>query len=456
MLVLTSLAFAFIAGPLHQSEGSCCGAVSSELVPRGVAPSAEFVSKLDRSVPVEVHPELWAVEWRVEDPISTGATLAEAFGFEPDVLQGREVGIWSLDDFRVVLRKSRGGDETAPGIGDDSIQLNLEVEDLAKAMERARRAGLVVGDRSRSPVGGQAEVRLAEGQRVDLMSLDPEYGSLSRRGEAEIGVFCVSLLVDDVEASRSLWASLGWTGERFPSKQVIVPLEGPGPLPVVLHGRTDVGSRGSAPVVSSLLLFETTDLDPWVESVLTGATVFSTPVGRGLALGEVSEVPLRLVERNDAQLAFERIRALEGVWEGRSTAGWHAECEYQVIAGGSVVAERTNFEAHPGDTMMTLFHMDDGRLLLTHYCVAGNQPRLVATDFRSEGTEVDFEFLDGTNLPTRDHGHMDSVKFRFPDRDRLHSRWSWYQDGAEGWMEEIELRRAMPESDSPVASPTGK
>ena len=35
--------------------------------------------------------------------------------------------------------------------------------------------------------------------------------------------------------------------------------------------------------------------------------------------------------------------------------------------------------AHPGEEMMTAFYLDGGRLMLTHYCVARNYPRLVAT-----------------------------------------------------------------------------
>jgi hypothetical protein len=84
---------------------------------------------------------------------------------------------------------------------------------------------------------------------------------------------------------------------------------------------------------------------------------------------------------------------------------------------------------------------DGDRLLLTHYCVARNQPRLVLKESAEDGQLLRFQFLDGTNLPSRDHGHMDKAEYRFVDRDHFTSRWTWYQDGQESWMETIEYRR---------------
>ena len=88
-----------------------------------------------------------------------------------------------------------------------------------------------------------------------------------------------------------------------------------------------------------------------------------------------------------------------------------------------------------------MYHLDGERLMLTHYCVAKNQPRLLATSFSDNGKTVTFTFLDGTNLPSRDRGHMDKVIIRFVDNNHVISQWSWYQNGKESWMEEIQLER---------------
>lgn len=147
-----------------------------------------------------------------------------------------------------------------------------------------------------------------------------------------------------------------------------------------------------------------------------------------------------------AQAGFERFKKLEGKWRGRSTKGWEEITHYKTIAQGSVVVE-TSFDAHPNETMMTMFYLDGDRLMLTHYCVARNQPRLEATAFEDDGRTITFTFRDATNLPSRDQGHMDKAVFRFADDDHFSSQWTWYQDGRENWMEEIKCDR-QPEEKS--------
>ena len=141
-----------------------------------------------------------------------------------------------------------------------------------------------------------------------------------------------------------------------------------------------------------------------------------------------------------AQQTFERIKKFAGKWKGKSTRGWEEEVSYKVIAKGSVVVGNS-FDAHPNETMMTMYHMDGDKLMLTHYCVAQNQPRLVATDFSQDGNTITFTFKDATNIPSRNKGHMDKLVLKFIDDDNFTSRWTWYQNGKEKWMEEIRLKR---------------
>jgi hypothetical protein len=155
-------------------------------------------------------------------------------------------------------------------------------------------------------------------------------------------------------------------------------------------------------------------------------------------------------DASSARTAFEQFKKLEGKWRGRSTKGWEEVINYQTIAQGSVVVANS-FDAHPNETMMTMFHLDGTRLLLTHYCVARNQPRLVASDFSKDHKSITFTFLDATNLRSRDQGHMDKMVFRFIDENHAVSRWTWYQNGKESWMEEIALER-IPQSETKGSS----
>jgi hypothetical protein len=139
-----------------------------------------------------------------------------------------------------------------------------------------------------------------------------------------------------------------------------------------------------------------------------------------------------------AKAAFERLKSLEGEWDSYSTRGWAGDVRYQVIAGGSAVLAVSRFEeAHPGESMATVYHFDGDRLMLTHYCIAKNQPRLFATEIGEGGQSVTFTFRDATNLPSRDRGHMDSAIYTFPSPDRFTSRWTFMQNGKASWMEEI-------------------
>lgn len=155
------------------------------------------------------------------------------------------------------------------------------------------------------------------------------------------------------------------------------------------------------------------------------------------------------VTPEQAKAAFERFKTLEGEWIGRSTKGWEERVSYKTIAAGSCVLE-SSFDAHPNEMMLTLVHMDIDRLMLTHYCVARNQPRLLATRISESGDEILFTFLDGTNMKSRDAGHMDSCRVVFEGPDVVITQWTWYAKGQENWMEEIRLERL------PREAPAGK
>lgn len=146
-----------------------------------------------------------------------------------------------------------------------------------------------------------------------------------------------------------------------------------------------------------------------------------------------------------AHSTFARLKKLAGKWKGRSTKGWEEDVSYKVIARGTVLVVNS-FDAHPNETMMTMYHMDGDRLMLTHYCVAKNQPRLVATSFSADGNTVTFTFKDATNIPSRDKGHMDKLILTFIDENTIKSRWSWYSNGKESFMETIKLTRIKERS----------
>ena len=91
--------------------------------------------------------------------------------------------------------------------------------------------------------------------------------------------------------------------------------------------------------------------------------------------------------------------------------------------------------------MLTVYYMDGDRLLLTHYCMAGNQPRMQAKTFNPETGELEFQFLDATNLASPGAGHMHNVRIRVADRDHLSSAWDFYENGQLKHTETAEYTR---------------
>ena len=137
---------------------------------------------------------------------------------------------------------------------------------------------------------------------------------------------------------------------------------------------------------------------------------------------------------------FAKLKKQAGLWRGHSTKGWENRLKIQVIAKGSAILETSEFVDTPGEGMVTTFYMDGDRLLLTHYCEAGNRPTLSATSEASNG-DITFEFVEGTNMPDRNTGHMDKVIYRFIDDNHYSSQWTWFANGKETWLENIEYER---------------
>ncbi len=171
-------------------------------------------------------------------------------------------------------------------------------------------------------------------------------------------------------------------------------------------------------------------------AVLPGCAVSGS--GRSAVSASDAAVRAAALTKDQVAGAWERLKSLEGSWVGRSTKGWTERVDYKLIAKDSCLVE-TSFDAHPNETMLTTWCRDGDRIVLTHYCVARNQPRLVLTGVG--GDALTFEFLDATNLASRDVGHMDKLVMTFT-AEGFTDQWTWYQEGEERWMEKIEHKRA--------------
>jgi len=142
-------------------------------------------------------------------------------------------------------------------------------------------------------------------------------------------------------------------------------------------------------------------------------------------------------EASAGPAAYARLKTLVGEWEADTAMG-KAHISYELIAGGTSLVEKESAEKMPA--MLTVYYLDGDRLLLTHYCMAGNQPRMQARTFNSGTGEVAFEFLDATNL-TPGAGHMHNAKIRVADHDHLNTEWEFYENGQRKMAETAQYTR---------------
>ncbi|HKU28205.1 MAG TPA: hypothetical protein VJQ54_22245 [Candidatus Sulfotelmatobacter sp.] len=148
-------------------------------------------------------------------------------------------------------------------------------------------------------------------------------------------------------------------------------------------------------------------------------------------------------EELQAIAAFARLKSLAGDWQSVGPNGEHSRLNYQVISGGTAVMERFSSDAlpHNGGSMITVYYIDKGQLVLTHYCIAGNQPHLRATLYDPQSGELDFDFVSGGNIVSGEEGHMHSARIRFVDDDHVSSEWQFMQARAPKFTELSQFTR---------------
>lgn len=135
------------------------------------------------------------------------------------------------------------------------------------------------------------------------------------------------------------------------------------------------------------------------------------------------------VPQSKPDTGFDRLKSLVGEWEAKAETGNSVRVSYKLISGGSALSEVLAPAGEP--EMLTVYNLDGKHLMLTHYCSAGNQPRMRALPSAAGTPELRFAFLDATNLASPAEGHMQKLAIRFEDSDHFIQRWTWRANGQE-------------------------
>jgi hypothetical protein len=127
--------------------------------------------------------------------------------------------------------------------------------------------------------------------------------------------------------------------------------------------------------------------------------------------------------------ALDKMKKLAGTWvladkDGKPTD--QVASIIKVTAGGSTVHE-TLFPGQPME-MVSIYTADGPDLIMTHYCVLGNQPRMKA-DPKSPANQIVFRFAGGANLDPKKDKHMHGATLTIVDDDHLEAQGIGWENG---------------------------
>lgn len=178
------------------------------------------------------------------------------------------------------------------------------------------------------------------------------------------------------------------------------------------------------------------------------------PLTLALLLVPMALAGAALAQQSDAQKSFDKLKSLAGVWQGsvttnppmpKETDDKPLRISLRVTSRGNALVHEMKESGAPDDPTrtddpITMFYVDGARLLLTHYCDAGNRPRMVGK-LLPDGKKVEFDFLDlsgGT-----EHGHMDHAVFTIIDANHHIEDWTYMMPGDKPMHAHMDLKRAQ-------------
>jgi hypothetical protein len=138
-------------------------------------------------------------------------------------------------------------------------------------------------------------------------------------------------------------------------------------------------------------------------------------------------LPAQTMPAASANPMFERLKSLVGTWQGKDQKGNVVHLSFELVSGGSVLMER--HASGNGAEMISMYSAEGSRIILTHYCSAGNQPTLESQALPVASKQMDFSFVRATGMKTPEDGHMVGLSITFEDKDHLTQIWNYSDHG---------------------------
>jgi phage tail protein X len=155
---------------------------------------------------------------------------------------------------------------------------------------------------------------------------------------------------------------------------------------------------------------------------------------------------------SDAQKSFDQMKTLAGNWEGPVTvvppqpdmsSDKPIHVSLRTTSRGNALVHEMQEAGTPEDPTrydhpVTMFYLDGDRLLLTHYCDAGNRPRMTAKS-SADGKTIEFDFLDVAG--STQYGHMQHAVFTVIDANHHTEDWTYMMPGDKPMHAHFDLQR---------------
>jgi hypothetical protein len=172
---------------------------------------------------------------------------------------------------------------------------------------------------------------------------------------------------------------------------------------------------------------------------------FALPVALPLVLLACSP-PVLAQAQTPAQRSFQQIKSLAGTWEGTLTTfpasdyqGKHLHVSLRVTSSGNAVMHEMKVPGEPDDPI-TMLYVNNNRLFLTHYCDAGNRPRMTATA-SADGKTITFNLMDVSG--SKRYGYMEHVVFTTIDASHHTEDWTFLAHGNHPTRGHFDLHRVQ-------------
>jgi hypothetical protein len=132
-------------------------------------------------------------------------------------------------------------------------------------------------------------------------------------------------------------------------------------------------------------------------------------------------------EKAKPATGFAQLIPLVGEWEGTSGSGAPVKLTYTLVSNGSALMER--MQPSNEAEMITMYSADGDRIVVTHYCSAGNQPQMQTAAITGPTQKFDFTLVRVTGLKSPAEGHMVRLVLMMVDRDHLTQEWTFEENG---------------------------